>query len=279
MIDLHCHSTFSDGSLTPGELVRAAEEAELSALALTDHDTLSGLPDFLKSARKSPLRAIPGIELSAEFSPGTMHILGYFMDLDNKALLEAIEAVQGGRNYRNRKIWKRINELGYKLDWERIEEKAGSDVVGRPHFAQALIEAGYFKGKQEVFDKLLAKGKPGYVNRFRLTPQKCIELIRNAGGVVVLAHPVTLKLSDPKLKELVAELAGLGLQGIEVFYPEHDRSKMDKYAALAREYELVATGGTDFHGKITPHLSLGRGRGDMRIRDEIVSRLLEQQSV
>ncbi|MCF7864470.1 MAG: PHP domain-containing protein, partial [Kiritimatiellales bacterium] len=189
MIDLHVHSVYSDGTNTPAELVAMAEEGGLRALALTDHDTVGGISRLLCAAEGAVVEAVPGIELSAECERGTMHILGYFIDHTCEILLKKIDTVQAGREERNVEILKRLNKLGYVLLWSDVEKHAGRDVVGRPHFAEALLERGYVKSKKAAFDLLLAKGRPGYVERYRYTALECIDLIHQAGGVSVLAHP------------------------------------------------------------------------------------------
>lgn len=273
MIDLHMHSTFSDGSFTPGELLEKAVAAELTAIALTDHDTIDGVAALQSAAAKRGLETVTGVELSAEYSPGTMHILGYHFDIDNGPLGSKLEWIKSKRAKRNREILERLNELGLELDWEEVAAYAGSEVVGRPHFAQAMIARGYCSGKQEVFDKYLAKGQRAYVNRARMDPAECIDLIRNAGGVAVLAHPVTLKLSNGKLREKVAELVDMGLGGIECYYSKFSEKDSERMSRLAREFDLAVTGGTDFHGASSPDIGIGSGFGNLAIPDELLAPL------
>ena len=274
MIDLHCHSTFSDGSFEPEELVELAAQVGLSALALTDHDTTDGVPSFTAVCDKHGITAVAGVEISVEFSPGTMHMLGYFVDLDNAQLQSDLRNVRDGRAIRNRKIFERLQELGMELDWDEILELAGdAGVVGRPHFAQAMISRGYAADKSEVFNSWLAKGKPGYVDRIRLSPQDGIASIRAAGGVPVLAHPFSLKLNNKELKAVVAGLAGDGLQGIEVFYPMHKPDQLSFYLQLCKEFGLTATGGSDFHGAGNPDIQLGSGFGNISVRDSVLTEL------
>lgn len=273
MIDLHSHSVYSDGTNTPAELVVMAEESGLKALALTDHDTTAGIPYLLSAAKNALVEAVPGIELSAECERGTMHILGYFIDHTCQTLQDKINTVQSGREERNVEILKRLNKLGYTLLWSDVEQQAGRDVVGRPHFAAALVERGHVKNKKAAFDLLLAKGRPGYAERYRYTASECIDLIYQAGGVSVLAHPVTLYLRDAPLRALMAELKGLGLGGIETYYSAHPRDVVDKYIGWAKELDLICTGGTDFHGANTPDLKLGSGFGQLQVPDEVLDQL------
>ncbi len=273
MIDLHVHSTFSDGSLTPEQLVDEAVRAGLSALALTDHDSTGGLGRFLAAARGKPLKAVPGVEISADFKQGTMHMLGYFIRPEHAELNESLRWIREGREIRNQEILHKLNRLGFMITWEEVASYAGEDVVGRPHFAQALLAHKYVANKDEAFDKYLGKGKPAYAERRRFSPEDSIRLIRAASGIPVLAHPFTLNLSKKALRELVGGLRDQGLQGIEVYYPEHAPEMQAQYAALARELALVATGGSDFHGAMTPDIKLGRGFGALEVPDEALHAL------
>lgn len=273
MIDLHMHSIYSDGTNTPEELVKMAEERGLKAIALTDHDTVGGIVPLLEAGDGSPVETIPGIELSAECARGTMHILGYFIDHTSDILLEKINTVREGRIERNQEILKKLNKLGYRLMWEDVEKHAGADVVGRPHFAQALVEHKLVKNKKSAFDLLLAKGRPAYAERYRYTARECIELINQAGGISVLAHPATIYLKEDQLKGLIRGLAELGLGGIEAYYAEHHPENMARFKRYAAEMGLVCTGGTDYHGGNTPDLKLGTGFGQLRVPDEALDQL------
>lgn len=273
MIDLHVHSVYSDGTNTPAELIQLAEERGLSAMALTDHDTVGGIEPLLAAAASSRVEPVPGIELSAECDRGTMHILGYFIDHGCAALLEKIGKVQAGREDRNMEILKKLNKLGYILMWSDVEKQAGCDVVGRPHFAQALLERGHVKSRKAAFDLLLAKGRPAYVERYRYTARECVELIRQAGGVSVLAHPATIHMPDDQLQGVVRGMKEAGLGGIEVYYAEHKPENIEKFSSWAKAFDLISTGGTDYHGANTPDLKLGTGFGQLRVPDEALDRL------
>ena len=271
MIDLHCHSTFSDGSLTPEELVAEAERIGLAGLALTDHDSLSGLDRFLRAGKR--IRLVPGIELSVDCAFGTMHMLGYWMRTDDPDLNAQLEWVRDGRAMRNREILRKLNELGMTMTWEEVVAMAGDGVVGRPHFAQVMLAKGYAKDKGEVFDKWLGDGKPAYADRPRLTAERAIELIRGAGGVAVLAHPFTLRLGRESMGKLLAKLTEAGLGGMECYYSEHSADLTKEFLALAETHGLVATGGSDFHGEMSPGVSLGTGFGGLNVPDEVLSEL------
>ncbi|MFA7159877.1 MAG: PHP domain-containing protein [Kiritimatiellia bacterium] len=273
MIDLHLHSTFSDGSFTPEQLAREAAKAGLSAAALTDHDSIEGVGLFLKACEKESIRGVTGVEISVDYPRGTMHILGYFIDCNSKKLNEHIDKLKAGRAARNTDILKKINNLGMPLKMAEVASFAGEGNIGRLHFAQALVARGYVNCNQEAFDRYLAKGKSGYVERDRLTPGGGVAMIVDAGGLPVLSHPFTLELSPPELEKQVAELAAAGLQGIEVYYPQHNPNLVRKYLALAQKFNLVATGGTDFHGKPMPDIKIGRGFGSLNVPDSVLAEL------
>jgi 3',5'-nucleoside bisphosphate phosphatase len=273
MIDLHVHSTFSDGTLAPDALVEEACRIGLTALALTDHDTTAGVGRLLAAAEGKAVRAIPGVEISADFKGGTMHMLGYFVEHDGKGLNDHLKWLREGRDDRNREILHKLQKLGCHITWEEVASYAGEDVVGRPHFAQALQAHGYVSDKDEAFDKYLGKGKPGYAERRRLLPDASIQLIRDAKGVPVLAHPFTLNLAANELKKLVARLREQGLEGVEVLYPEHTPDMQSLYLKMARELNLVVTGGSDFHGALAPDIHMGRGFGNLKVPDDVVEKL------
>jgi predicted metal-dependent phosphoesterase TrpH len=273
MIDLHTHSTFSDGSLTPEELVAEAERSGVTAVALTDHDTTGGLRRFLDAAGRSRVRGVPGVEISADFNPGTLHMLGYFVDPAYAPMEESLRWIREGRELRNAEILRKLQKLGMDITWEEVKSYAGEDVVGRPHFAQALQARGYVKSKDEAFDRFLGKGKPAYADRRRFAPMDCIRLIREAGGLAVLAHPFTLGLKAEETRELMRDLRDAGLEGVEVYYSEHSPDMMKLYLAMARELGLVATGGSDFHGAMAPHIALGRGLGNLAVPESVLTDL------
>lgn len=273
MIDLHVHSNYSDGTDTPAELIQIAEQRGLSAMALTDHDTVTGVPPLLEAAKHSPVEAIPGVELSAECARGTMHILGYFIDHTCRTLLERIKMLQSGRHERNLAILKKLNKLGYVLMWSDVEKQAGVDVVGRPHFADALVARGHVKSRKLAFDLLLAKGRPAYVERYRYKAGECVELIRAAGGVSVLAHPGTVYLPEDQMRGTVKGLAEHGLNGIEVFTADQQPGNIMRFSKWADEFGLIRTGGTDYHGRNTPDLKLGTGFGQLHVPDEVLDQL------
>ncbi len=245
--DLHLHTTASDGELSPSDLVALAPTQGLTTLAITDHDTLSGLEQALRAGLDHQVDVIPGVEISAIYDPGTLHILGLFPHYP-EGLEEWLSRIQRGREERLPRMIQRLKDLGVDLDTQDVRRLAGSAQIGRPHIARALIEKGYVRDFEEAFARYLAKGRPAYVDKEKLGPGEAIDLIRTFGGLPVLAHPFTLGLGDQALKAFVRDLARAGLAGIEVYYPEHTPSQTRLYASLASTFSLAATGGTDFHG-------------------------------
>lgn len=271
MIDLHCHSTFSDGTHSPDELVALAEQGGLHALALTDHDTTAGLKRFVAAGNKSTVETVSGVELSAEFGARPLHILGYGFDVHCPEFQQALEWVRAGRAERNFRMLEKLNALGYDLSMDAVRQHADGGVVGRPHFAAALIEAEYFNHPNKIYRQLLGKGKAAYADRRRLSPERCVELICAAGGVAAIAHPGQMKLTNNKLRRLIRNLREHGLKGLEVVHPSHPPHQVDAYERMCHELDLIPTGGTDFHGTRTPDLQLGVGFGDMNIPDSFFS--------
>jgi len=277
MIDLHSHSTFSDGSLTPAELARRAHDGGLTALALTDHDTTDGIPEFLNACGEYGLVGVPGVEISVDVPKGTMHLLGYFIDCKNSSLETVLKRIRSGRVERNDEIVAKLRGLGFNITIDDVKTFASEDVVGRPHFAMAMVKKGYVASKEAAFNLYLGKGKPAYAERYRMSELDSMGAILDAGGVPVLAHPSTMDLGRKDLKKCVEELAGKGLKGIEVYYSEHNVDQVEEYEALAKEFGLVATGGSDFHGQLNPKIELGRGFGNLKIDDCILEELRKKR--
>lgn len=277
MIDLHLHSVNSDGSDTPRELVGKAVAAGVSAIALTDHDTLGGVGDFLSACRESGMTGIGGVEISADAGEGqgAMHILGYGVDPRHPAVEKNLDRVMDGRAWRNGQILEKLDGLGFKLDWAEIKDRAGPDAVGRPHIAQAMAGRGYVASVKEAFERYLAKGCPAYVDRYRMFPEEAIDMIRAAGGVAVLAHPFSWKTDERDLEAGVRGLKALGLNGIEAYYSECDSGRTVALARLALRLEILATGGSDYHGLAKPDIAIGRGLGRLHVPDSCLPPLLE----
>ncbi|MGD8561801.1 MAG: PHP domain-containing protein [Desulfarculaceae bacterium] len=266
LIDLHTHTTASDGSLTPSQVVAAAKEAGLRAVAITDHDNISGLEEAIATGADLGLEVIPGVEISVEGEQkGGIHVVGLFLDHKNAALGEGLERLQQARAQRNPQIAARLQELGMDITMEQVRQYAGSGQVGRPHFAQALIESGYVQNRQEAFNRFLAADKPAYVPKFRFSPSEAMSLLRGAGAVPILAHPGLLNLPWAELEALLRRFIDQGLEGLEAYYSEHDQATSRRLVSLAARLGLAVSGGSDFHGLPKPDISLGLGKGDMRI--------------
>ena len=244
--DLHMHTNASDGLLSPEELVSAAKQAGLGYIAITDHDTVDGICQLYEQGLypASGIKIIPGIEFSAHHPDSEIHILGYNVDIYNRELRDRLNDVVEARWTRFSTMVEKIQALGYDLSETDVLEIAdGSTSISRSHVAQAMVRKGYFASVKEVFDQLLVKGRPAYVSHFRLEPEEIIDLIKNSGGTPVLAHP-KLIYND----ELVEELLKKGIEGIEAIYPKHDEADTARYLAMADKYNLLVTGGSDYHG-------------------------------
>jgi predicted metal-dependent phosphoesterase TrpH len=258
-IDLHTHSNASDGSLPPREVVRLAKERRLQALALTDHDTIDGLPEAVAAGQELDIEVIPGVEISARHANGSMHILGYFLDYESEVLAQRLTVLKQARKDRNPQIIAKLNDMGIPITMEQVERISGVGQVGRPHIARALYEGGYVRSLQEAFDIYLGNNGRAYVSKFRFPPEEALAMIRDAKGIPVLAHPFTLGLHTPEtLRALLQELMAQGLAGVECYYPEHSSTQEALYLFLARELGLLITGGSDFHGDNKPEVTLGR---------------------
>src|SRR5687768_7726940 len=282
-VDLHCHSTASDGTLPPADVVRLARDSGLSGLALTDHDTIGGVAEAAAEAERLGLTFLPGIEISCEYPhPGTMHILGYGVDPQSPTLRDLTTQLLEGRDNRNPKIVARLNELGVSITMQEVEEEAratGVDSkkpIGRPHIAAVLLRKGYVSGIKQAFDKYLAQGGAAYFDKERLTMRQAMDLIRASGGMPVLAHPVQLRTgNDAELDRVVKDLVDLGLVGLETIHSDHDAGLIEKYTRLADRYGLLKTGGSDFHGTNKKDIRLGDANG-RRIPREFLDGLLER---
>lgn len=267
-MDLHTHTTASDGALAPGRLVEKAVSIGLKALAITDHDTVEGVSEAMARGREVGLEVISGVEISVEAgSNRTFHLLGYFIDPGHQGLLSTLRDRQVARHRRNEMILRRLAGLGMPLDPAILAQCQGGGLLGRPHMAQAMVRHGYVASAEEAFAKFLAKGRPAYVEKFRLGPEDAVLALKQAGGVPVLAHPYTLNFETPlELEAFVRTLVReAGVMGIEVLHPDHGPEYEARFRFLARRYGLVMTGGTDFHGSTKPEVALGWGRGTLRV--------------
>jgi predicted metal-dependent phosphoesterase TrpH len=276
-IDLHSHSTASDGTFPPREVVRLAHRAGLSALALTDHDTVAGCAEAADEAKKLGIDFLCGIEISAEYpKPGTLHLLGYGVDPTNDDLANLMKRLIEGRTARNKQIVAALNEQGVTITLEEVLAQANGGTVGRPHIAAILVRKGYVSSTQQAFDKYLGQGGKVYFDKEVVTAKRAIQMIHGAGGVSVCAHPVQLKKeNDAQLETAIKELVDYGLQGIEVIHSDHDEATIEKLSAFADKYKLVKTGGSDFHGANKPHIELGKA-GKRKIPRMLFEQLQER---
>ena len=244
-VDLHLHTLASDGRLTPTQLVQLAARQGLRTISVSDHDTTDGLAEAMEAAQKFPgLRIIPGIELSADVPGDEVHVLGYFIDPGDPGLQSELARFREGRLGRAKAMVEKLGKVGIHVEWERVQHFAGDGAVGRPHIALALVEAGYCKEPKDAFPEYLGRNGLAYVERVKLTPAEAVGMIRSAGGVAVLAHPAYMN----DMEAGIANLAGAGLAGMEVHYAKYREDTIRQLARLAREYDLIPCGGSDYHG-------------------------------
>lgn len=264
--DLHVHSTFSDGTLTPRELLRAACDAGLSSIALTDHNTVKGLPDFMDAARDFPVEAVPGIEFSVDYLGTELHLLGLYLQPAHYAPITAMmEDFLRRKEQSNIDLVSKLNAAGFQLNYEQIKPK-DAGYVNRAHIAAAMTEKGYTASIKEAFKRYLSPKHGYYVPPRRADVFETIRFIKSLGAVAVLAHPF-LNLDEQALREFLPEAAQAGLDGMEVLYPLFDEQQSRTLAAMAAEFGLLPSGGSDFHGANKPHIQLGTGQGDLRVPD------------
>jgi predicted metal-dependent phosphoesterase TrpH len=258
-----------------------ARKLNLGAIAITDHDTVDGAKEALALEIPASLQFLTGVEISAEpppsfSSPGSFHILGYAIDPDDPVLNQTLRKLQEARKNRNPRIIEILNDLGFNLALSEVQEESGECQLGRPHIAQLMVTKGYVHSIDEAFDRYLGKGRPAYVDKYRIGSARAIEIILDAGGVPVLAHPFLLQAQDDTvLEDLVVTLMEMGLMGMEVYYPEHPPDKTADYIKIAKKHRLLMTGGTDFHGAIKPEIQMGFGNGDLFIPYELYERLIQ----
>jgi len=244
-IDLHLHTTASDGRFTPAELVARLAALGLEVIALTDHDTVAGVAAALEAAKAFPkLTVIPGVEINTDVDHGEAHLLGYFIDATDKNLLDSLEKLRDSRETRAKRMVAKLSGLGVDISWQRVQELAGSATIGRPHIAGALLEKGYIGSFSEAFDKYIGRDGPAYVEREKLTQEEAVNLVAGAGGLAVLAHPYTVGEVEPMVKRLKK----VGLVGLEAYYKDYSPARVGELVGLARRYGLLATGGSDYHG-------------------------------
>ena len=262
--DLHTHSNFSDGLLTPARLVDLAASRGVQILALTDHDSTEGVPEAMEAAARHPgFSLIPGVEMSTDIPSGEVHVLGYFLDPGDQRLRQELANLRDSRRDRGRRMVEKLRKLGMDITWERVQEFAGGGAVGRPHVAQALLEKGYVTSFQEAFELYIGRNGPAYVERTKMVPEETVALLRRSGAFPVLAHP--REVDD--LEGLLEHLLPAGLAGLEVYYQDYDELSIERLLSLARSRGLLPTGGSDYHGHGGEHERLP---GDIPLPDEAV---------
>lgn len=277
-VDLHTHSDVSDGSETPERIVEMARDTRLTAVALTDHDTLEGIPRAQAAAAGIGVDLIPGVELSCDWSNGGCHIVVLWLPPGAGPLQDRLHELQIARDGRNDRILERLAGLGIDIDPDDLAAQSGGGVTGRPHIAALMVEQGVVSSIRAAFDEYLGNGKPAYVDRARLSPEDAIRLAGESGAVTVLAHPHTLGLDNAaEYREALERLADAGLTGVECWYGEYSPAYRRSMVEVARSHGLVPSGGSDFHGSYKPGLLVGTGRGDLVVPDHILEELADRR--
>lgn len=270
MIDLHTHSTESDGTLTPQELMQLASDIGLSAIALTDHDTVGGLSKAKPVAESLGIELVPGIELSTDYNGTEVHMLGFYIDDTNPAFLKKLQEFIDSRNLRNEKMAFLLQKEGFSITLEDLYREYPDSVITRAHFARYLVEHGYVKDRDTVFRKYLGDNCRCYVPREKITPFEAIDLIHLGGGLAFFAHPVLCHMNHDRLRFFVRDLKEAGLTGMEAVYSMSSPGDERNMKKLAQEFDLLISGGSDFHGENKPYIHLGTGKGNLRIPDSIL---------
>ena len=271
IIDLHSHSTFSDGSESPAELIDIALRTGLSCLALTDHDTINGVPHAIAAAENTALEVIPGVELSTFYKKHEIHIVGLFVDHTDKKFKSELNQIRFLREERNHKMCAKLHTLGIDIDYDNMVEIYKSNMITRAHIADYLLDKGYISTRKEAFEKYIGSHCPAFIQWEKIYVIKGIELILAAGGVPILAHPVAYKMDFDELDALVKNLSDNGLMGMEVFYSTNSESFTEKSKNLANKYGLLKSGGSDYHGRTKPLIKLGTGMGGLRISYDLLA--------
>ena len=274
MIDLHLHSTASDGTDSPAQIVAMAAALGLRAIALTDHDTADGLAEALAAGKQHDLPVIPGIEFTSSFDGTEVHLLGYGFDPASPALTDALAFSVQFRARRNRQVVQMLQNAGFAITLEALEAKNPGAIIGRPHIANVLVELGAAESVKDAFDRYLGEGKPFWLPREYIPMEQAACSVADAGGVAVLAHPLQYEFSPEKLRQLVEYARSVGVRGMEVYYTGYTTAQREALMALADEYHLFPTGGSDYHGRNKPDISMGTGRGELLVPDSLLDELL-----
>ncbi|MCR5798537.1 MAG: PHP domain-containing protein [Lachnospiraceae bacterium] len=273
MVDLHSHSNRSDGSLSPTELIDLASAKGLSAIALTDHDTVTGLDEAMERGYDTGVNVIPGVELSCDRNGHDVHIVGLFIDHHDSRFIKELNDFVDSRSVRNRKMCDKLTKAGLVTDYDELCARYGESVITRAHFARYMLEKGYIKSVKEAFDRYIGDHCPYYVPREKVTPERGMDLIKKAGGLPILAHPLLYGLGKDALEDLVIELKEAGLVGMEAIYGTYTASDERDMRKLAAKHDLLISGGSDFHGDAKPGLELGTGYGKMYVDDSVLDTL------
>lgn len=278
MIDLHTHSTESDGTLTPEELMQLAADSGLSAIALTDHDTVGGLKKAKPAARALGIELVPGIELSTDYNGTEVHMLGFYIDDTNPAFLAKLQEFIDSRDVRNEKMAFLLQKEGFDITLEKLYQEYPESVITRAHFARYLVEHGFIKDRDTVFRKYLGDNCRCYVPREKITPFEAIDLIRLGGGLAFFAHPVLCHMNHDRLRFFVRDLKEAGLTGMEAIYSMNTPGDERNMKKLAAEFDLLISGGSDFHGENKPYIHLGTGKGNLRIPESILDNIKQKRA-
>ncbi len=272
-VDLHTHTTFSDGTFTPEEIIDYAKKKNIKALAITDHDNFDGVSEAVFYGKKYNIEVISGIEMSTDFFDKEIHIVGLFIDINNKQLNFELNGLKEKRKKRNCLAIEKLRKLNINIVYDELEEISSNKIITRAHFAKILMKKGYINSVKECFDKYMGEGQAAYVKREVISPEKTISLINDAGGIAILAHPLLYNLTDDKLNEMILYLKSIGLKGIECIYSTHTEENTRYLIALAKKYGLKVSGGSDFHGENKPNLDLGTGYGNLYVPYEVLENL------
>lgn len=272
-IDLHNHSTASDGTDSPSALVELADRLGLRAMSVTDHDTVAGVPEALAAGEKRGVEVVPGIEVSSDYRDNNVHILGYFIDPDSPALRPVLDWARNEREERNEKILAHMAADGFDISLEQLREEYPGAVLGRPHMAEHLMLRGYTSSVQEGFDRYLDVGRPYYLPKRRISIRQAVEVILAAGGVPVLAHPFQYRYPLGEVEEMIVHARDLGVRALECYYSEHSAQQQSWLLSAAERYGLGVSGGSDCHGTRKPHISMGTGTGSLAVPYSVLEAL------
>lgn len=272
-VDLHVHSTYSDGTLTPSELVAHAKALDINAFALTDHDTVEGVAEAVRAGNELGVEVVSGVELSTHYDSKEIHIVGLYIDYTDEILKKELDSLRNSRENRNRQICQRFAGLGINVSYEKMLELYPDAVITRAHFADYLVKKSIVKSRNEAFERYLGDSCPCYVHREKMLPARAIELIKNAGGIAILAHPVLYHLGSEQMNKLMQYLCDSGISGLEAIYSTYSTGEELKMRKIAKEHNLLISGGSDFHGANKPDIEMGIGRGRLFIPYEILENI------